>query len=167
MSDLVDRVLREWLESEMSRISRDTTGSDWMPGTEYVLWRAVCHLPRDYRCGVRTISAERLRRLGAVAEGLGGWIKRNPSGQKEFIPWDEWNEFFKKWLGMGCSDSQEDAETLGNVEYDGDLFRTAYLRCHKLLERVANEAYPVRIHSRETVPIPLEVWEDVVKEVRP
>lgn len=119
MGDIAKMAIQEWLEDDMRRISHGMSGWPWLPGLEYGLWQAVCNLPHDYEYGVSRVPAYQLRKLLYASEWLGGWIASDSSGQKRFVPWDEWNVLYARWK----AENGVEASSKGDSEKAVDMVR--------------------------------------------
>ena len=71
---------------EMSDISEDHYAAGWMHGLEHTLWDAVQRLPEKTDYGMGQIDTDRLRKLKAASELVGGWIVYDD----KLVPMDEW-----------------------------------------------------------------------------
>lgn len=114
MRFLTRQVLREWLENEMSQVSRNYNGTDWFYGLEYHLWDAVLSYPqtRDY-----LLDLPRLLKLKDVADETDTWIV-SESGQRKAVSLDQWRKMYDEWMRDNYPDYYEDAEA-GEEELDG------------------------------------------------
>jgi hypothetical protein len=87
----------------MSNLSLHASGSIWLSGNEYRLWRAATDAADDLRYGMGHIPRDGLKRIRLLARSLDGWIVWNetPGAAGDwlrFLPLAVWERRYADFL---------------------------------------------------------------------